>query len=340
MNALLPLSWLYGAGVTILRRARLAPKLESGPAPRIVAIGNLEAGGNGKTPLAMWWLERAAEDGIPAAYVSRGYGAAPVSARVVTCVFRDDTAPAQLSGLRVLARTHPDLAREIGDEGALVVERVPRALAVFCTDKQLAVATAARLGARLVVLDDGFQSWSVPRHTDVVLLDSRAPLDGGQLLPAGRLREKPAALERADAIVFNGAATTAEVQSARERVRPWLRDGVPVAGMKRSLVLISARGEAGSAPSRVVAVCAIARPESFTRALAGAGVEVAATLSFRDHHRYTVADVERIAERAQRENATLVTTEKDWMKLRALDVPAPVWRARLEVSLFGDPLPV
>ena len=65
-----------------------------------------------------------------------------------------------------------------------------------------------------------------------------------------------------------------------------------------------------------------------------------AALSFRDHHRYTTADVDRIAERARRENATVVTTEKDWMKLRTLDGLAQVWLARLEVSLFGDPLPV
>ncbi|HEX6790641.1 MAG TPA: tetraacyldisaccharide 4'-kinase, partial [Candidatus Krumholzibacteria bacterium] len=220
MNALAPLSWLYGAGVALERGRRSVPGLGDADRPRVVSIGNLEAGGNGKTPLAMWWLARALATGGRAACVSRGYGGAMLPG-VVTCVLPGDVAAADASGLRVLARSHPDLAAMVGDEGALVAERVPGAIALFCADKRRAVHAAVRMGADLVVLDDGFQSWGVARHTDVVLLDADAPLDGGHLLPAGRLREKPDALRRADVVVFNGADTRAALDAARDRVAHW-----------------------------------------------------------------------------------------------------------------------
>jgi tetraacyldisaccharide 4'-kinase len=338
VSVLLPLSWIYGAGVAIHRRARMVDAPAS-PDPRIISIGNLEAGGSGKTPLAMWMLSRAVARGTACAYVSRGYGGRTVSRRAVTCVLSDNAAPSSLANLRVLARAHPALSREVGDEGALVCERAPGASAFFCADKVRAVEAAATSGIDLIVLDDAFQSWRVPRHTDIVLLDAERPLDGGHLLPAGRLREKPDALARADAIVFNGAATPADVEAGRHHVRRYLREDVAVAGIARTLMLVSARGATTMPPSSVVAVCAIARPDAFKRSLEQTGMRVATMVTFRDHHRYTPADVSRIDECARRENAPVVTTEKDWVKLRHLALARDVWVARLEVSLVGDPLP-
>jgi tetraacyldisaccharide 4'-kinase len=190
------------------------------------------------------------------------------------------------------------------------------------------------------VLDDAFQSWRVPRHTDIVLLDVRAPLDGGALLPAGRLRETADALGRADAIVFNGASSADEIAGARDRVQRYLRGGVPVAGMARSLTLVNTGGRAKPPPPSALVVCAIARPDAFRQSLEKAGVNVTALMSWRDHHRYTTADAARIIERARRDGLPVVTTEKDWMKLRVLELPPEVWIARLEVTLLGDPLPV
>jgi tetraacyldisaccharide 4'-kinase len=181
----------------------------------------------------------------------------------------------------------------------------------------------------------------VPRHTDIVLLDSEQPLDGGQLLPAGRLRENPDALARADAIVFNGAGTPAAVSAARARVERWLRPGVPVAGMERRVELKPVAGAAAAAHGPFLAVSAIARPAAFAQSLKSVGVSIAAHEAFADHHRYEARDIERIATRARSANAAaMVTTEKDWVKLRRFDLPLPVWVARLAVSLTGDELPM
>jgi tetraacyldisaccharide 4'-kinase len=308
--------------------------------PHVVSIGNLEAGGNGKTPFAIWMLARVAQ-AKPCAYVSRGYGGANVSSSVVTCVLAQATSPASLAGLRVLARNHADLAAQVGDEGALVCERVPLVSAFFCTDKVRAVQAATACGADLIVLDDAFQSWRVPRHTDIVLLDSERPLDGGQLLPAGRLREKPDALSRADQIIFNGAATPAAMAAARASVERWLRPGVPVAAMERRIVLTPAEGSAARPDGPFLAVSAIARPEGFEQLLRSAGATIAAHAVFPDHHRYDAHDVDRIAERSRRARASaIVTTEKDWVKLQHFPMPAAVWIARLDVSLAGFELPV
>jgi len=341
MKALIPFSWVYGAGVTAARRLHARPKADASSPPRVISVGNLEAGGNGKTPLAMLLLEHAVERGVAAAYVSRGYRGRSVSSRVVACVPAHGGDARLDAGLRVLSRTHPDLAREIGDEGALVIERVPGTGAFFCTDKVRSVRAAGAFGAELVVLDDGFQSWRVARHVDVVLLDAGDPLDGGHLIPAGRLREPPEALQRADAIVFNGLESAADLDRLRAVVSRWLRPGTAVAGMTRRIVLRLATGGESPLPRRAVAVSAIARGRNFRRGVEAAGVEVAAHEIFRDHHRYTERDAARVIAQVRRNNAdAVVTTEKDWTKLRQFEMGGVVWVARLDVSLIGDPLPV
>jgi len=338
MNALAPLSWLYGAGVAAHRQVRRvgAP---TGAQPRVVSVGNLEAGGNGKTPLTMWLISRALTTGESVAYVSRGYGG-NVRSNVVTCVLAEGSTPASLSGLRVLSRTHPDLAREIGDEGALVAERAPGVNAFFCQDKRRAVGLAAELGLARVFLDDAFQSWRVARHVDIVLLDAERPLDGGALLPAGRLREKADALRRAHAIVFNGATTPNEVASARAHVDCWLTPGVAVAGMARRIELAHGTGDS-TRPAAFLAVSGIAKPALFERILAGAGVRVVGHEIFADHHRYDAGDLTRIERRLRASQVTaVIVTEKDWVKMRRLSPPFDVWVARLDVTLIGDELPV
>ncbi|HEX6791243.1 MAG TPA: tetraacyldisaccharide 4'-kinase, partial [Candidatus Krumholzibacteria bacterium] len=166
------------------------------------------------------------------------------------------------------------------------------------------------------------------------------PLDGGHLLPAGRLREKPDALRRADVVVFNGADTRAALDAARDRVAHWLRADAIVAGMARRVTLVAADGSSSAAPRRLLAVSAIARPAAFEQSLAAAGIEVAGHVIRRDHHRYDAEDARAIDQLASREGLDVVTTEKDWVKLRGRGLSSRVWVARLEVSLHGDPLPV
>lgn len=340
MKWLLPLSWVYGAGVAFHRRVRIADRPRTAQ-PHIVSVGNLEAGGNGKTPLAMWILDHAAARGRAGAYVSRGYGGGAVARETVTCVLAARSVPTSLAGMRVLSRTHPELARAVGDEGALVCARVPSTSAFFCRDKARAVRAALEAGADMIVLDDAFQSWRVARHVDIVLLDAERPLDAGALLPAGRLREPPRALRRADAIVMNGAATPAAIAKAREEVARFCRPDVAVAGMARRVRIEAASGGEGARPVSFVAVSGIAKPAAFERSLRDAGVQLVAHEIFRDHHAYGASDIRRITAAVEHTGApALITTAKDWVKLRSFVLPVPVWIAHLDVSLFGDELPL
>jgi tetraacyldisaccharide 4'-kinase len=332
--ALTPLAWAYRGGVSVVRALR-APGRPAAPTPRVVAVGNLEVGGSGKTPLCLLLLERGMRAGKRVAYASRGFGSAAEQGPLVTIVLPDGAPPpASFAGLRLLTRAADNLPLAIGDEGALVARRAPAAWLVFARDKQRAVEAAARLHADVVVVDDAFQSFALARHTDVVLLDARRPLANGRVLPAGRLREAPPALARADVIVFNGAADVHAIEEARGRVARWLRPEQRIFGLRRRLTLAPSTPGAVGAPNDVVLVSGIARPDDFRASVEDTGVRVTDAVRFRDHHRYTSDDIRVL--RTHAGGRGLVTTEKDWVKLERFDWEnTAVWVARLDVALVG-----
>src|SRR5215213_1155286 len=187
--ALAPLSLAFGA----LARARSRLyrsgvfKTERVGAP-VISVGNLTAGGTGKTPLVEWVARAIAEEGLRPCVLTRGYGRENEGRRVVVS-----------DGVRVLAGV-----REGGDEAVLLAESLSGVASVVCDRDRVAAARWARehLGAQAFVLDDGFQHMRIARDLDVVTLDATAPWGGGHLLPWGRLREPVTALARADCVVI------------------------------------------------------------------------------------------------------------------------------------------
>jgi tetraacyldisaccharide 4'-kinase len=334
LAVLAPLSWVYRAGVAAVRAART--KRSAGPGlPRVVSVGNLEVGGSGKTPLALWLVERAAAAGKRVAYVSRGFASAAEHGPLVTVVPANDwTPPASLAGLRVVARSAPGLVGAAGDEAALVAGRASGVPLLLARDKRRAVEAAARMGAEMVVVDDAFQSFALARHVDVLLLDAKRPLANGRVLPAGRLREAPSAIARANVVVFNGADSAADVEASKARIARWLGADAKVYGLCRRVVLEPATRAATAVPLAAFVVVGIAKPDDFRRSLEAAGVRADGMSAYRDHHRYTAADVRTIQARAT--GRAIATTNKDWVKLGRFDWgDAAVWVARLEVDLVG-----
>lgn len=330
--ALVPASWLYGAVADTVRRLRT---LDRRPSPRgvtVISVGNLEAGGSGKTPLCVHLLERLRDRGVAAAYVSRGFGSRAERFAGVTVVC--GTPPAPGPGTRWLDPGHPRLSLEIGDEGAMIARRLPGVVLAFARDKSRAVdAAAGAVEGGVVVLDDAFQSWSTSRDLDVVLLDAQYPLGDGWLLPAGRLREEPSALGRADIVLFNGARDAEDVSRAMASVA--MHTGARVrAGLFRRTVRLEPQ------PRRPVTVAsAIARPAAFEAALLGQGVEIARAVRYPDHHLYTRADLETLRRHAG--ERVCVVTEKDWAKLSELGADGDRFVvARLDARVEGvDVLP-
>jgi len=330
--ALAPLAWLYGAASAGVRAARAAPPPPDGCT--VISVGNLEAGGSGKTPLAIELLDRVRIAGRRAAYCSRAWGGRAARFPGVTLVAPSGEAPpSPPGGTRVLLRDTIDAARELGDEAAVVSRRSPGAGLSLGARKARAVEAASGvLGADVVVADDALQSWGMSRHLDVVLLDGTSPLGDGLLLPAGRLREEPAALARADVVVFNGQADADVIAALTRDVAPWCAEHAVFGGLRRTVSVEAPRD------ARVACLCGIARPEAFEASVAASGANVVLAVRHDDHHRYRPADLAESLREADAAGADfIVTTEKDWVKLESLAAETERFRvARLDVALVGE----
>ena len=203
--ALAPLGMLYGA----LVRTRLGLyrsgflKTQTVGAP-VVSVGNITAGGTGKTPLVEWAARALARDGCRACVLTRGYGRADEGLRVVAS-----------DGERVLAEVE-----ECGDEPRLLAESLIGEASVVCDRDRVAAALWARenLRADVFVLDDGFQHLRIARDLDIVAVDASEPWGGGHLLPRGRLREPRAGLARADCVVITRADMAEDLEGLRAEV--------------------------------------------------------------------------------------------------------------------------
>ncbi len=230
--------------------------------------------------------------------------------------------------------------RRIGDEPALLRRILPGVPMVIGADRVAAAREAVRrFGADTLLMDDGFQHRWLARDVDVVLLDALRPLDNGHLLPRGLLREPPQALLRAHLLVLTADRVPDDWQAAAARVAPWSR-GVPVAGAVRVPTAWRDLASGGHVPPeglagrRAVAFAGIASPHRFRDTVARLGLEVAAFIPFRDHHRYSPFDLGEVAAAARRHGAEIaVTTEKDAVRLAGLALPAGLSIQALSIAM-------
>jgi tetraacyldisaccharide 4'-kinase len=294
-----------------LRRAVLA-----GP---VVSVGNLSLGGSGKTPVVRRVAEILREAGAPVAVLSRGYGG---SFRGEALVVSDG---ASLSAT----------AEAAGDEPVMLARSLPGVVvAVGRRRDAVGRAVEARFGPRVHVLDDGFQHLRLARDLDLVCLDVRDLED--RPLPAGRLREPPAALARADVVLLTRleAAGEDEIRALEARLGPGRTHRVArrVSGFRR------ADGASVKPPARAFLLAAIARPERLERDAAAQGVAVAGRAFFRDHHRFTGPELEAVAARARAAGAeAILTTAKDAVRLAAGALgPLELVVLEIEAAIEGE----
>lgn len=318
-----PAAWIY-RGLTAARDAGFRHGLLQAvrvPA-RVVSIGNLVAGGTGKTPLVVLVAGHLAAAGRRVAVLTRGYG----RERRGLCAVAPEDGAADW--------------RRIGDEPALLRQIIPGVPLVIAADRVAGAREAIRrFEADTLVLDDGFQHRWLARDVDVVLLDALRPLDNGRLLPRGLLREPPAALSRAHLLVLTADQALDDWAEAAARLDLWAR-GVPVAGAVRVPAAWRDLASEGTLPPkalagrRVVAFAGIARPGRFREMVVRLGVEVAAFIPFRDHHRYSAFDLGEIAAAARRHGTDVaVTTEKDAVRLAGLSAPPGLSCRALRIAM-------
>jgi tetraacyldisaccharide 4'-kinase len=290
--------WLYRSGL-LLSEAVGCP---------VVSVGNLTVGGTGKTPAVELAVRTLGELGHRPAVVSRGYGRSSRGVQVVA-----DAASIRLEG------------RDAGDEPFLLARRLPGIPVIVGANRAAAVKVAReRFDVTAVVLDDGFQQRAIRKDLEIVMARAQRPWGNGRLLPDGPLREPLGALARADIVVASGATSidgAADVVSAVARHAPGrpvlVARSVPVACWEAHRVQSVPLAELACA--RLVAFAGIAVPAAFQSTLAEVGVRVESLISFPDHHWYGERDLEELESRAAAPGIDgLVTTEKDWARLRSL----------------------
>ncbi|MCC7418257.1 MAG: tetraacyldisaccharide 4'-kinase [Acidobacteria bacterium] len=265
----------------------------------VVSIGNLRVGGSGKTPVVAHLAALLIDEGERPAVLTRGYARrhAPAGVTIVS------------DGRRMLAGLD-----RAGDEPLLLARALPQVPVLVAADRYAAGRVAeTEFGATVHLLDDGFQHLRLERTVDLLLAGADDLRD--RPLPAGRLRESIAAAASADALLAP-AADAAEVErlagalgvATAFRLTRALGRPRPIAGGPAADVAAAGR--------RIFAAAGIARPERFFADLAAAGWDVAGTMRFRDHHRFTRGDAARMAAAAREAGAALVlTTEKDAVRL-------------------------
>jgi tetraacyldisaccharide 4'-kinase len=342
--AMIPGAILYRIVSGVVRSARLEHRGTSGGSV-VISVGNIEVGGNGKTPMAIDLINRLFDAGQHPVYISRGFKSEAERLNAVTVVApeRSGSPLAVPAGVRVLGMdAGRPITPRIGDEGAVVMMRCPAAPLLFSRDRRRAIDAARQMFEPThIVLDDAFQTWTVARDIDIVLLDSARPLGNGRLLPAGTLREGVEALKRAHTVGFNDFAGTVEDLSELCR---WVSEhagwSVPVFGIRRTLNFINtgSRTAERTVDGPAAAMSSIARPGRFENALRDHDVDLRLSIRFPDHHGYDATDTANVESLlAKKSIDQLIVTEKDWVKLRETGPPSvTVWVTRLELDIVGE----
>jgi tetraacyldisaccharide 4'-kinase len=272
---LTPLGWAYGASVAY--RASRAKPFRS--RAKVICVGNLTAGGTGKTPIALEITRILLARGARTVFLTRGYGSRVRGPRFVTT---------------------EDGFADVGDEPLLLAMVAP---VIVARDRAAGARLADEQGFDVVVMDDGHQNFSLAKDLSLVVISAGSGFGNNRMLPAGPLREPVTkGLERADAVIIHGSET------------PPLKPSVPT--VRSRLVPVDDPQWSGK---RVIAFAGIANPDRFFALLRDLGATVVESRPFPDHHRFSPREIENLRSRAHATDAVLVTTEKDFVRLSPED---------------------
>ena len=278
----------------------------------VISIGNLTAGGTGKTPLVLWLAEGLHAEGKRAAVLTRGYRGVPAGPGGVP---QSDEVAIYRTRLQHLAELGVGANR-------------------FASGKIL-----SRHGIEWFVLDDGFQHMQLARDVDIVLLDATDPFAEGWMIPAGLLREPKSALARADIIIVTRSPKTPAIETIVQRITH-----VPIFHAITELLDVVKIPTHPAQPlepladwrsKKAFAFCGIGNPQAFFDDLSRWGGNVSGHSSFPDHHTYTQRDIEKLESRARDSAAEIMLcTEKDIFNLRNVQLPGlPVYCARISMEI-------
>lgn len=272
-----PLGRLYGLAGSLRRRV-VTPKRVGIP---VICIGNLTAGGAGKTPAVIALARMLKEEGAHPHCLTRGYGG-------------------RMKGpLQVDPTVHD--AEAVGDEPLLLARIAPTWVSA---DRVAGARAAEAAGASHILMDDGLQNPYLAKDRRVLVVDGAVGFGNGRLLPAGPLRETVrCGLSNVDAVIVIGEDQAGLSASLPADLPIFAGDLVPDGDVAH----LTGR--------RVLAFAGIGRPEKFFQSLEEVGAEIVATHSFPDHHRYRIDEIDDLLARAGQFDAACITTEKDHVRL-------------------------
>lgn len=286
-NACRPLASVWEAGAWLRQKISVPERM---PVP-VVCIGNVVAGGGGKTPVALALGREAKNRGINAFFLSRGYGGVITKPTFVNL------------GIHT--------ATDVGDEPLLLARVLPT---IVAKNRVHGAGLAVAQGATLIIMDDGLQYPNLHKDMSLLVMKGARPVGNGLMIPAGPMREPlEAALERSDAVIHVDGENTSLPDSI-------LQSGKPVWGLDTTLTFTPPIHNHQSLIS-LIAFTGIARPEHFRKSLEQAGLHIAGFYGFADHHPYTPQELNALMQSADAAGLPLITTEKDWVRI-APHVPA------------------
>lgn len=304
---------------------------------KVISIGNITAGGTGKTPATIAIADEAKKKGFYPIILTRGYkgkAKGPVfvkrsnELRVTSSEITDD-------------KNSPLVTRRssllYGDEPVLMAEILKDVPVVKCADRykggmfalnQLSAFSYQPSAKILFILDDGFQHWQLFRDKNILLIDAENPFNNRRLLPVGLLREPLKEIERADIIVLTKAGDIrqaiieeiiGEIKGYNSKVPVFLSEHKPAGFAKLSGETMPLEW---AKDKNFFAFCGLGNPESFRKTVWSTGCRLSGMKKYNDHYAYKQKDIEDIVKEAKTNNASwILTTEKDMMRLRSLHVP-------------------
>ncbi|HDR2474673.1 tetraacyldisaccharide 4'-kinase [Enterobacter soli] len=296
---LLPLSWLYGlvSGVISLLYRLGIKRAWRAPVP-VVVVGNLTAGGNGKTPVVIWLVEQLKARGIRVGVVSRGYGG---KAAKYPLLLTSDT-----------------LTSEAGDEPVLIYQRTGAPVAVSPVRSEAVQALLTEHDVQIIITDDGLQHYALARDKEIVVIDGVRRFGNGWWLPAGPMRERASRLKSVDAVIVNGGV------AKQGEIPMHLHPGLAVN-------LLTGERKAVAQLPALVAMAGIGHPPRFFATLEQCGARIEKRVPLADHQALVPEQVAAFAVPGQ----TLIMTEKDAVKCRAF-AKENWWYLPVDAELSGE----